>query len=593
VMMTTGGAAGGQAATAATVTQGGATVVGVGGVSNTVPVTSTLGGTSSGGFRSSLTGGDTALSTTATGGSGTGGAKSSSATGSASAGGSSCGPRGGTSGIGGFGDDLAAIPMACLSDKDCTVGICFDGPSAQTRSCRLACDTASVGQQGSCATGQVCTYASGAQKAACLDLCTPFQSPSTCRTGDWCYPAPHASFTAGVSVAGLCLAAAEYPEGERCPGGGCGLDLLCVSPTLVAFDTYYCQRACDRDAAAGHPGACSPGETCFTAADGGSYCAALCDPFSQSSQCPESHWCYPFHASTSGVPEVQGRCVLPGKHPLGANCNLGECAAGLKCAQEPAPSHDGQLTCRPICNPKTPNSCQSGETCIPDRTSGKPLASGTCQKSCQLWQSEPCAAGCASNEWCAPSNLDPGFGYCEAAGSQTAGAACSLSKACAPGNVCLCQFKNSCALDGLCERACDRSAAGLDPVHCLANEVCAAEPVAGGWSAFGICRGSCDYDAKVPCADPTEICVPGELLLDGRDTCLDVPKSNPCSLNTFPGAPCGSTALCTDESMFLNCTNVCRVSVGAIGTNNHPDCPNPSDVCSELSPGLGYGKCKK
>lgn len=595
-LLAAGGSAGSQTATAVpanggssrSVASGGsALVIGTGGAPLT-PSSASGGLSSVGGLGS--TGATTSIHTTATSGAGTGG-KSASAAGGTSAGGALCGPRGGVNSLGGFGDELTAVPTGCTSDKDCTSGICYDGPSAQTWSCRPACDTASVGQQGSCADGQICTYKTGSQKAACLDLCTPFQEPSQCHGGDWCYPAPDVSFTAGVNAAGLCLAAGDRPEGGRCPGGGCGPALFCVTPPLIAFDTFYCELACDPKAAANQPGACGAGKTCVTGGDSRSYCAALCDPFSRSSQCPDGEGCYPFQSNSTSVSPIQGRCVITGKHPLGANCGVGECAAGLKCAQEPPPAQGAQTTCRPICDPTATNACPTDETCIPDRYSGDTLAVGTCQKSCQLWQNEPCAAGCASDEWCAPSNLDPGFGYCETAGAQAAGAECSLTKHCAAGNVCLCQGASNCISNGHCERVCDRSAAGSDPLHCQVDEVCAAAPVLGGWSSYGTCHGGCDYDAHVPCADPTQLCVVGELLPHGKDTCVTAPKSNSCSLDTIAGTPCGATALCTDETLFLTCTHVCRVSAGAIGTSNHPDCPDASDVCSEVSPGLAYGKC--
>jgi len=525
-----------------------------------------------------------------TGGAGGVGTNHTNVTGGTPAGGASCGPRGGVSNTGGFGDELQPIPFECTSDDECASGICYDGPSAQTWSCRVPCDTTQVGQQGSCAVGQVCTFTANGQKAACLDACTPFEAPSACKEGDWCYPAPHPSFIAGAPISGLCLASGEYAEGVRCPGGGCGLDLLCTSPSLNTFDTYHCERACDPAASAGQPGSCSGSETCIEVAEGRGYCTTICDPFASTNQCVSGEWCYPFHQSTHVYLGVQGRCVRTGKHPAGASCTLGECAEGLKCSGEPEPWLGGPTVCRPICHPHAANPCQPGQTCIPDRMQGVALDVGTCHESCTLWQSDGCAAGCGSNEWCAPSYLDPGFGRCQPAAGQGAGESCGLTKACAAGTLCLCRFEDSCLSDGRCERLCALSPSGTDPVHCLPNEVCAPEPVVGGWSTFGTCRAGCDYDAGVACADPDETCVPGELLPHGKDTCLDVPMSG-CSSTAPVGTACGPTALCLASTLMIRCRSVCRTSLGAFGTINHPDCPDPDSTCVEIEPGRPYGEC--
>lgn len=551
----------------------------------------------SGGALTSPTGGVPTVVTTggttnsASGGASSGGASGTKASGgSATAGSGTCAPRGGVGNNQSYGDALAPIPLECTSDAGCTNGICYIGPAAQTRSCRSPCSVASVGTQGDCNAGQLCTLMSGGSRAACLDTCTPFAASSPCLDGDWCYPMPHTSFTAGVQVPGLCLPAGEYPEGVRCPGGGCASGLLCSSPRLVAFDTYHCEPACDPAATLGQPGACAAGESCIPEVAGRGYCAHHCEPFGQTNQCPNGEWCYPFHTQTGTKTGVEGRCVRTGKHPRGAICSVGECDAGLKCVQAPLPSQYDLATCQPICDPSAAAACLPGEVCIADRASGKALSVGTCQKSCQAFESDPCRAGCASNEWCAPASLEPGFGVCMLVGTRATGATCDSTRRCGVGDVCQPKAPGASALDNVCQRTCVPSENGIDSAHCLSGEVCVAERLQDHWTAYGVCRGACDHDNGVPCARAGETCVTGAVIPQGKDACYDL-RNVSCLAYAYGGEACGATAVCTADLIVPQCTDICRIFRGAIGTNHHPDCPDATSTCDEIAPGLAYGAC--
>lgn len=481
--------------------------------------------------------------------------------------------------------------MECTSDTDCTNGICYAGPAAQTWTCRLPCNVESVGTQGDCNAGQLCTFTSDGKQAACLDPCTPFAEPSPCGDGDWCYPMPHASFTAGVAVPGLCLPAGEYTEGVRCSGGGCGLGLLCSSPARNALDTYHCEPACDPAATVGQPGACATGESCITEVEGRGYCARHCDPFGQTNPCPTGEWCYPFHTQPGSISGVEGRCVKTGKHPRGATCTIGECDVGLKCARAALPAQDGSVTCQPICDPNAAAACPEGEVCIAERVAGRAPSVGTCQKSCQASESDPCKAGCASNEWCAPASLEPNSGVCVLVGTQATGATCNSTKRCGPRDICQPKAPGADSVfDSVCQRTCVLSENGVDSINCQAGEICVADRLQGAWTTYGICRGVCDHDNAVPCARAAETCVTGAILPQGRDACYDLGDVW-CAVYGYGGEACGATKVCTVDLVFAECTEICRVSRGAIGTDHHPDCSRATSTCDEITPGLAYGAC--
>jgi hypothetical protein len=134
------------------------------------------------------------------------------------------------------------------------------------------------------------------------------------------------------------------------------------------------------------------------------------------------------------------------------------------------------------------------------------------------------------------------------------------------------------------------SEGGTDSVHCQVGEVCVAEKLQGSWTAYGICRGACDYDKGVPCARAEETCVTGAILPQGKDACYDLRKVS-CASYGYGGEACKATAVCTNDLIFGQCTDICRISLGAIGTDHHPDCPDATSTCDEIAPGLAYGAC--
>jgi hypothetical protein len=116
---------------------------------------------------------------------------------------------------------------------------------------------------------------------------------------------------------------------------------------------------------------------------------------------------------------------------------------------------------------------------------------------------------------------------------------------------------------------------------------------------YGMCREQCDLRSDPICDDPDGTCVPGDIIGAVADACLDVPRPylDPSAVCGIPDHdeldPCGPTRLCLSDLSVsgTTCIDVCRRSVGELGTSQHPDCTNSDAVCTEIEPGLPYGRC--
>ena len=520
------------------------------------------------------------------------------------------------SGDGTIFDSLIPELADCFQDEECGSGeTCFIDVSGQKRTCRTACPEEAVGGDDGddggvpdpCGAGNMCTSGIGLSDAACLKTCEPFSSPSPCDDGDWCYPLPSSSFTGGVQVEGLCVAGSNLRHGDPCDGGGCGPDLICRNPLLATIGRFYCEPACDLDASPGEPGSCADEERCVPdLRSGGGACVQDCELFTDDHGCPGTEACMPFEenvapAGSAIERQVQGHCVRPGSIEEGEPCiGAALCAAGMACTQEPLPCHHEPPVCRRLCDPGDESACGDGH--CQSIWNGEQLAIGTCMDRCDPWASDD---GCPPGQWCTPGYLDAEHGTCfEPVIEVQAGGLCESQLECSAGTFCSCRFGNddllSCSItdEARCATVCDPDAAAGEPGSCPEGEACAPQPFANAWSAFGLCRPGCDFDGAVPCDDPQETCVPGELTAQGVDTCYDIPQpyeriGGSCSIRDLQSLDfCGPTAACIDVTGFFQCEDLCRVSAGALGTTAHPDCADPLSECTQFDSDLPYGFCR-
>ena len=515
--------------------------------------------------------------------------------GAIAAGGSWAGAAG--AGTGGY-DVTVGVGEICSAHADCGAGqICYDGLNVERRSCRVQCDVSSVGAQDSCGEGELCVARQGGGLAACLRVCEPFQTSSDCENDEYCYPNPDPGYTGGEVVSGLCLAAGSgtAEAGESCESSICADGLTCYQPAYDALGNDHCERTCDPGAAAGEAGACPTGQTCRESLVGDAACLQLCQ--ASGDDCDAGEWCAPFY-DWDGVPVVEGHCVQPGSLGAGDECDPGECAEGLVCARMPPP-YEAAWSCRVPCDPDG-DPCSDGAACV-DILDGA-TGYGTCEPPCTRFEEGP--PGCESGEWCAPTHLGNEAGTCVAEGTVAEGDPCAYSSECAAGQFCDCRFgfNGNCQANAAeCVAACIPGATGNDPGACAAGQTCTALWIYGQVSAFGVCREPCDYDGDSACTDSEETCVPGELLPDGADACVDVPADAPSFgtqcwlLGVDDGDVCGETALCLipeEPDAPATCEDVCRDLPGApIGSSPHPDCQDPGDTCTEIEAGLAYGRC--
>jgi|GEM_PF-1882252 len=514
----------------------------------------------------------------------------------AGAGAGGAGPDGGAGGAGG-----GEIPVGepCIGHADCTYGnqYCYFGVTT-VRSCREYCDVAGLGTDEGCQEGELCTlYAYGAA-GACLRTCTPFVTPSGCPETEWCLPNPPTGYTGGVAVDGLCVeeAASASGGGEPCEGTSCAGGYFCYHAAGTELGHDVCQPLCDPEAAPGTVGACSEGAVCRAAFGSTTYsCVTLCDPFGAAS-CGAGEHCLAYQELDGEDLVVEGHCGEPGRKTLGEACADGECGVGLDCLEAPPPYGTGSR-CRPVCDVEAALSCGTAASCVPLNHGDSGL--GTCEPSCTLF-GEGEAAGCAADEWCAPTFLGGDAGTCVAMGTAGVGDSCSAGDDCVAGGYCDCRFgqTTTCFSTRVCTDACLPGAATGEPEGCASGQTCVRPSVWRGEPAsFGICRQACDADGAATCADDTETCVAGALLPDGIDACLDVPPAAAVGEYCFvigidEGDPCGPTDLCLTLPGDGNavCVDACRFSEGGVGTTNHPDCAEATDTCEQIATGLAYGR---
>lgn len=561
------------------------------------------GGTETGGedYGGSASGG-AATGGTETGGAGTGGE----ATGGTETGGDEpgtggvdTGGAGPSAGAGGEGGAESPVGDPCVGHDDCPPGgqYCFFGVTS-VRSCRNFCDAAGVGTDAGCSAGELCTLYAYGNAGACLKTCTPFVSPSECPDTEWCLPNPPATYTGGVAVDGLCVeeAAGASAGGESCEGTSCAGGYFCYYPAGTALGYDVCQPLCDPAAEAGTAGACATGSVCRAAFGSTTYsCVTLCEPFGAAS-CGAGEHCVAYQELDGEDLVIEGHCVDPGTKVLGEACADGECGVGLDCIDEPPPYGVGS-SCRPVCDLDAASSCGTSASCLPINRGDTGL--GACEPDCTLFGAGA-AAGCAEDEWCAPSFLGGDAGTCVAVGTAAVGEACSDGDDCVEGGTCDCRFGQTtgCFSTRVCTDACLPGAATGEPESCASGQTCVRPSVWGQPASFGLCREPCDADGAATCSDETETCVAGALLPDGVDACLDVPPAAAVGeycpiLGIDDGDPCGPTELCLTLPGDGNavCVDVCRFSEGGVGTTDHPDCAEATASCEQLEAGLDYGRC--
>ncbi|MDF1562480.1 MAG: hypothetical protein P1V51_05520 [Deltaproteobacteria bacterium] len=253
-------------------------------------------------------------------------------------------------------------------------------------------------------------------------------------------------------------------------------------------------------------------------------------------------------------------------------CDDGNTLAGDGCS----------ATCT-LCDP----ACAAGETCF----------GSVCARGCLPWG--PAAdSGCAEGLRCFPAFQPNQSNYCLPAGTLAEGDPCGTgSEDCGAGLICI--MVN--AVDAVCRTLCASGSGPGDPGACVAGEGCTPLGLSDGTrSSYGICEPSCSFHApEAACSDPGQLCQPGEIYLSPFDPCLPTPQAilaphDGCSAaGLSEGESCGAGAYCTTlpAATSVTCEFVCMTSQGALGTTSHPDCPAPTDTCTDLFASTLFGLC--
>jgi hypothetical protein len=155
---------------------------------------------------------------------------------------------------------------------------------------------------------------------------------------------------------------------------------------------------------------------------------------------------------------------------------------------------------------------------------------------------------------------------------------------------------------------CDTQATPSTPgATCTAQEACTELYVDVGGSpvkaVYGACLPGCDYDAHRACVDTAKDCIPGELALSTGDLCVDTPNLPEFDDCTGAGlseqAFCNATSGCYDIEtargppwpVGVRCFELCRASVQALDTTNHPDCTRATALCVAYVATTAFGIC--
>lgn len=533
-----------------------------------------------------------------------------SAAGSPASGGSSFAGDGPTSegGAGGSGGTAGAAGQStggantmpggvCTGNAQCSAtDHCIRMPGTADATCRPRCSLTAVGTSDGCDAGSICSLDANGARAACARRCDPFGDElPPCPEMDGCYAAPDPSLTAGNEVPGLCVRAGILSPGEACNVGDCIDGLECLA-TDDGDGVAYCSPPCDPAAAAGEAGACPLEQSCEVGTSGRAGCVTRCTP-GTGEECTGAEYCHPL-AGPIGDGEPAGRCIIPGTLALGEPCEPGECERGLSCTELPTPLVSTERRCAEMCFPASGGACSSG-TCFPAGRRDSEV--GTCHEPCVPLE-VGLAAGCAEEEWCAPSSSVAGVGLCTAqAGPRGAGETCGTQSECGAGTYCECRFGSdtSCLTTATCEPICISGASGDAPGACPSDEVCAVESGSGLRYPFGICRAACDIEGTPGCPQG-ETCIAAVLAGSDRDACSDVPTplvtlDEPCPAPEFNiGDVCGPLDLCVQwESLELpRCSAICRFELGAEGSTAHPDCAVTEAICAPIPGELDFGYCR-
>ena len=271
--------------------------------------------------------------------------------------------------------------------------------------------------------------------------------------------------------------------------------------------------------------------------------------------CGEGAWCVP-----DPDDEEVGTCQLVGVGEDGDPCvEQSGCAESFLCTA------DG--VCRRVCTLSSAEDCDEveAEFCVSPNPGDARV--GYCGHSCTMFGTDP---ECPDGEWCAGGSCFP-----RGPGAE--------DDPCGPGMP-FCGEGLAC-LEGACEVRCQQGAApGSAGDTCEGDDLC-----------FAFCLPPCDYDGAGTCPDAGDTCVPEEVFGEGdhcRPLVADLAHGASCSdADLTPGEFCGAFRTCLGGDPSV-CADLCRPSVQAYGTTNHPDCSDASATC--IDPGVAevdYGYC--
>ncbi|AKT40014.1 kelch repeat-containing protein [Chondromyces crocatus] len=460
---------------------------------------------------------------------------------------------------------MGCTGCGCTTNSDCDTGLCVDAVCCATtcdapcRACNVpgnlgTCSIASVGQQDTCAAGQVCS-ASGACSSG---LGGPCMTGTDCESGFCADGVCCSSACDGVCQScnapgneGTCLPTPAGVQDTCAPGEVCNGAGSCRKT-----DGQACSTAIECLS-----GFCADGVCCNTACGGGS--PTDCQACSMATGAPIEGVCTILDSSVTCRPS-QGECdpaeVCNGAQPLcptnvtapdgsacaGGTCTNGTCVTGSKGPGEacagPAECSSGFCTDGVCCQTACDAACQACNL----------SGNGTCM---------PAAAG--EQDLCGPGRV------CNATGTCTKGP----GEACATAAECTSGF----CTDGVCcTSAC--------------GNACQACNVPG---SIGICAPTA--------AGQQDLCPLGSVC-DNLGACKKS-LGQPCQTALDCGSGFCSDNVCCDGACSTSCVACSTAKKGggqnglcgpvAVGTDPDDDCAVEIATCGNTGACNGSGACQK